>query len=370
MIIGVDAGCLSVVDERLRVGVYQLSYNLLDNLSKLDRLNKYLLYSFLPVSQDILSRFGENMGNRILRPRRFWLTARVSLEFLLRRPDIFLGLGQALPFFHPIKSIIFVYDLAFEYYQNCYPDTFNKLSRQTKYAACHSDKIIAISNSTKDDLIKLYGIPKRKIEVAYPGVDPIFKPQSSKKINKVKEKHNLKKPYFLFVGSLKPIKNIPRIIEGFYKFLKVTNKPYQLVLVGSDFWLDKKIPRYIKKMKLEKEIVNLGYLQRKELPGIYSGAIAFISPSLYEGFGIPLLEAMACSTPVITSNVGSMSEVVDDAGLLVNPENIDEIGKSLIEIVRNRDLRNRLKRRGLERVKKFSWKKFALKVLTAINSLK
>ena len=370
MIIGVDAGCLSVVDKRLKVGVYQLAFNLLSNLTKIDKANKYLLYSFLPISQKTLLNFGSNVENRVLRPKKFWLTGRISLEFLFKKPDMFLGLGQAIPILHSLKSIVFVYDLAFEYYQNCYPDTFNKLSKQTKYAASHSDKIIAISNSTRDDLIKLYDIPKRKIEVAYPGMDPIFKPQSLKKINEVKEKYHLKKPYFLFVGSLKPIKNIPRIMKGFYEFLKTTNNSYQLVLVGSDFWLDKKITKYIKKMGLEKKIINLGYLQREELPVIYSGATAFISPSLYEGFGIPLLEAMACGTPVITSRVGSIPEVVGDASLFVDPYSLDEIKESFIKITGNKGLRDTLKRKGLERVKKFSWNKFASEVLIAINNLK
>lgn len=370
MIIGVDAGCLSVVDERLKVGVYQLGYNLLNNLSKLDRVNKYLLYSFLSISQDVLSRLVENMKNKVLRPRRFWLTARVSLEFLLRRPDIFLGLGQALPFFHPVKSIIFVYDLAFEYYPDCYLDSFERLSRQTKFAVSHAEKIIAVSNSTKNDLRKFYKVDERKIKVIYPGVDSMFIPQPKKMIERIKAKYNLKKPYFLFVGSLKPIKNIPRIIEAFYQFSKQMGDSYQLILVGSDFWLDKKISKKIKKLKLVRKIKNLGYLPQEDLPAIYSGAIAFISPSLYEGFGLPILEAMACGTPVITSNISSMPEVVGDAALLVEPKNTDEITKSLIEIVKRKNLRNALKKKGLDRVKNFSWRKFAAETLNLISILK
>jgi glycosyltransferase involved in cell wall biosynthesis len=370
VIIGVDAGCLSVSDKRLQVGVYQLSFNLLKSLSRVDITNEYLLYSFSPISEDILSHFGPHMENRVLKPRKFWLTARVSLEFLLRKPDIFLGLNQALPIFHPMKTIIFVYDLAFEHFPNCYLDSFNKLSWQTRYAVYHSDKIVAISYSTKNNLIKLYGIRGEKIEVNYPGVDSIFTPQSRMEINRIREKYGLKVPYFLFVGSLKPIKNIPRIIEGFYRFLKQMKTPYQLVLVGSDFWLDKEIPRRIKQLKLKKEVLNLGYLPREELPGIYSGAIAFISPSLYEGFGIPLLEAMACGMPIVTSNVGSMPEVVDNAALLVDPKDTDEISEAFIKIAKSRNLQDTLKKRGLERVKNFSWEKFAQTIFNLINSLK
>lgn len=370
MIIGVDAGCLSIRDRRLKVGVYRLSFNLLNNLSQIDKTNRYLLYSFSPISQEILSYFGTNMENKVLRPRRFWLTVRVSLEFLLKKPDIFLGLSQSLPLFHPLKSIVFIYDLAFEYHPDCYPGSFNRLSRQTRYAVRHSDRIVTTSHSTKADLVKLYGIDEKGIEIIYPGVDSIFSPQPPKKVDRIKEKYRLEKPYFLFVGSLKPIKNIPRIIDGFYKFLRQIKKSYQLVIVGSNFWLDKKITKRIKQLKMEKEIVNLGYLPVQELPGIYTGAFVFVSPSLYEGFGLPLLEAMACGTPIITSNVGSMPEVVGDAAFLVNPENIDEISNALIEITKSSSLRDALRRKGLKRVKKFTWNRFATNVLSLIHNLK
>lgn len=367
MIIGVDTGCLSVGDKRLKVGVYQLSFNLLSNLSNLDRSNKYLLYSFSPISQEVLSHFGPNMNNKVLRPRRFWLTTRVSLEFVFKKPDVFLGLGQALPIFHPPKTIVFIYDLAFEYYPNCYLSSFNRLSRQTKYAVCHSDRIVAISNSTKDDLVKLYGVNKKKIEIVYPGVDSIFKPQPSIKIDRIKEKYLLKKPYFLFVGSFKPIKNIPRIIDGFYKFLKQMKKSYQLILVGSDLWLDQEIFKRIKQLRLKEKIVNLGYLPREDLPGIYGGAVAFISPSLYEGFGIPLLEAMACGTPVITSNIGSMPEVVGEAALLIDPNSADDIAQAMKQVAYHTTVYNMLQKRGLKQAKKFSWSKLARKVLKLIK---
>lgn len=361
--VGVDAGCLGVGENRLKVGVYQFAFSLLDELSRNDRENEYWLYSFTPIEKKVLERFGKKMRNKVLKPKKGWLTFRLSWEFLINRPDIFLGFGQALPFFHPLKSIVFVYDLSFEYFPECYPDSFKKLSWQTRHAARTVDRLVAISQSTKDDLVRLYGVNEEKIELIYPGVDPVFKPQSKKEISKIRKKYALRESYFLFVGSLKPGKNIPRIIEAFAKFLDKTEGVHQLVLAGSDFWLDQQIAATIKKLKLGREIKNLSYVSRKGLPALYSGARAFIAPSLYEGFGLPLVESMACGTPVITSNAGSMPEVVGEAGILVNPQSSEEIVRAMLKLESQSAVYDTLSKKGREQARKFSWKKAASQLL-------
>lgn len=370
MIIGVDAGCLSVENESLKVGIYHASLSLLKNLSKLDKKNKYLLYSFSPFSSKVLAQFGSNMENLVLSPRRFWSSLRLSLEFLLRKPDIFLGLSQALPLFHPLKTIIFVHDLAFEHYPKHYRNSFSKLSRQTRYATFCADKIVAVSQSTKDDLINLYSLDPAKIEVIYHGVDPIFSPQDGKEIKKIRRKYNLKKPFFLFLGSLKPIKNVPSLIEAFAMFLREIKKPYQLVLAGSKYWLDQEIIRRIKKFELSKEVLILGYLPIKDLPAMYSAAFAFVSPSFYEGFGMPILEAMACGTPVVTSDISSMPEVAGNAAILVDPYNIGEIKLALYKMATDKNLHSELRVKALARAKNFSWKIAAQKVLNKFTRLR
>lgn len=379
MIIGVDAGCLGVADERLKVGVYQLGFNLLKNLSKLDKKNNYSLYSFIPIEKKILDQFGTNFTNLVLQPQKGWLNLRLSWEFLVRKPDLFLGLGQALPLFHPVKSIVFVYDLAFEHYPNCYKDTYLRLSRQTKYAVKQSDRIIAISNSTKDDLVKFYNIDEEKIEVIYPGISDFSTPgvlrSDSPGVSLGRAPYFLpgvslrRSSYFLFVGSLKPIKNIPRIIEAFALFLKQAKKRYKLVLTGSDYWLDNEMKKMINRVKIKDSIINLGYVSRGDLSALYSGAKALVVPSLYEGFGLPILEAMACKIPVITGNTGSMPEVAGRAALLVDPFNIGEISQALYKIDQDEDLVAKLRKRGSERVKKFSWEKAAKKTLKIINHI-
>lgn len=363
MIIGVDAGCLGVSDKRLKTGVYRFSLGLLKRLTFFDRKNKYRLYSFTPLSKEVLSQFGNNTNNIVLRPKKGWMSLRVSLEFLLNSPDIFLGLSQALPLYHPHKSIIFVHDLAFEYYPDGYKKSYRRLSRQTKSAARNADKIISVSQSTKNDLIDLYGIEARKIAVIYHGVEPIFFPQPQKVIEKTIKKYLLDTPFFLFVGSLKSIKNIPRLISAYEQFLRKIKTPYKLILAGSNFWFDEKITQTIEKLKLKDKVKIIGYINDEDLPGIYSGATAFVSPSLYEGFGLPHLEALSCGIPVVGSNLSSLPEIIGDAGLLVDPKDTGMISDALFQLATNIRLQKKLKEKALSQAKKFSWEKSAKKLL-------
>jgi len=305
-----------------------------------------------------LDQFGANFTNLILKPQKGWLNLRLSWEFLVKKPDLFLGLGQALPLFHPVKSIVLVYDLAFEHYPNCYKDTHLRLSRQTKYAVKQSDKIVAISNSTKDDLVKCYNIDEGKIEVIYPGADPIFSTPGES----LRATPGVSCPYFLFIGSLKPIKNVPRIIEAFSLFLKKTKKRYELVLAGSDFWPDEEIMAVIKRLKMYKQISILGFVEREDLPPLYRGAKALVVPSLYEGFGLPILEAMAAGIPVVGSASGGIPDFLKDGrtGLLCDPRDPEDIADNIQRLLTDENLRHRVVQAGRELVKSdYDWDKIA-----------
>jgi len=359
MIVGVDAGCLGVSDERLKVGVYQVAYNLFKELARIDRVNEYQLFSFYPIEKKIMTCFGSRVRNIVLRPKRGWSKARLPLELKIHPVDVFLGLSQSLPY-SSSHNILFVYDLAYEHFPRAYPGSFKKLSKNTREGINLANKILTISNSTKNDLIKLYEAPSGKISVCYPGVGPNFKPRGRKK--------SFGRPYFFFVGALKKIKNIPRILEGFAYFLSREKKNYLLVLGGGDFWLDEEIEETIKKLSLKSHVVFPGYIKEEDLPSYLRGAIAFVSPSLYEGCGLTLLEAMACGLPVITSNVSAMPEIVGEAGILVSPDDPEDIARGLREVIDYDTTQyQRMVVRGLERTKQFSWKKFAKGVLGAVN---
>lgn len=362
MIIGVDAACLGVTDKRLKAGVYHFAVNLMQNLLSIDRKNKYLLYSFYPISKDLLKSFGPNACNRVLTPKKGWLNLRLSLEFLLRKPDIFLGLSQALPFYHPVKSFVYVHDLAFELYPQFYPGANPRLSRQTKFAVKNADRIVAVSNATKNDLTRLYGVDPRKIAVIYHGVEDRFKPGLLKVLPQI--------PYFLFVGSYKPGKNIPTIIKAFRLFLKNFKKPCRLVIAGSDYWEDTQANKLIKELNLEKQVKIAGFVREDELPRLYRGATAFVSPSFYEGFGMPILEALASGVPVITSPKGSITEIVGDAALLVDPEDYEGLGKAMLKVATDDKLRDRMIEKGLEKSKQFSWQKSAKELFNLYENIR
>lgn len=359
MIIGVDAAVLGVTDDRLKTGVFQFVLNLLVNLSRTDKENKYLLYSFDPIPKNILKKLGPNWTNLVLQPKKGWLNLRLSIEFMKNKPDIFLGMGQALPFYHPAKNILFVYDLAFEINPKHYPKSSQRLSNQTKFAAKKSDRIIAISSATKNDLVRLYNIDPGKINVIYPGVNEKFKQLLNVDKRKI--------PYFLFVGSYKPSKNIPAIVKAFGLFLKEIKKPFELILAGSDYRMDNEILEIIQKLKLDKLVKLKGFVSEKDLIQLYKNAAAFVSPSFYEGFGIPHLEAMASGVPVITSNRGSILEVTGDAAIIVEPDDIESIKNPMVTLATDDKIRSKLRKTGYLQVQKFSWEKSAKKLLRLLH---
>lgn len=368
MKIGVDAGCLAVKDERLKMGVFQVTFNLLEQLGKIDKKNSYYLYSFFPIKKEILARFGPKMRNVVVRPSFGWRHIWLPLRLFIQRNDVFLGPSQALPTHTFCPSVVIIHDLAFEYYSDFYSDFYRlrKISRQAAYKA---NKVIAVSNFTKSDLIEIYKVPKEKVSVSYEGCNSIFKKQTGEKNKKIKEKYKIEKEYFLFVGALKKSKNLPRILKAFSSFGKTSKKDFLLILVGSDCWLDKDIQKIIEEYSLKDKVKILGFVPQDDLPKLYSGALAFISPSLYEGFGITFLEAFACGCPVIAGAAGAMEEVIGKAGILVNPGDEKEIEKSLFKIADNEIFRKHLIEEGYKRLKYFSWKKFALDTLKVIESL-
>lgn len=292
MTIGVDAGALSIADDRLKLGVYRVTLNLLRELTKIDKKNTYRLYSFLPIPIN----FGPRMENRVLRPTRGWFSVRLPFELAAHPVDVFLGLSQAIPVSRA-RNIGFIYDFGY------LPQ--RKLLRNTTDLVKRSDHIVTISQAVKKDIRRRFG--ERNITVAYPGVEAIFRPAGPKYKNK--------NPYFLFVGALKRGKNIPFIISAFSKFQKDSKKPYDLLFAGSNLWRDPNIPKTIR---------FLGYVPDTKLAELYRGAVAFVSPSLVEGFCLPAAEALACATPVIVSNRGSFPEIVGKSGTLVDP--FDENG--------------------------------------------
>ncbi|AXI24805.1 glycosyl transferase family 1 [Methanofervidicoccus sp. A16] len=240
-----------------------------------------------------------------------------------------------------------------------------------------SDRIITISKHVKNDLVRHFSISEEKINVIYLGVNEHYKPIPENEIEKIKYKYNLKFPFILYVGSEQPRKNFPTLIKAFYKLkTKYGFNNIKLVKAGNpqiSKYKRKHIMKLIDKLNLQKDIIFTGYVPEEDLPALYNAADLFVYPSIYEGFGLPPLEAMACGTPVITSNTSSLPEVVGDAGIMVDPYDVDGLSKAMYEVLTNDGLREELRKKGLERAKLFSWKECAeehLKVYEEVYNMK
>jgi glycosyltransferase involved in cell wall biosynthesis len=363
MKIAVDAGCLGVLDERLKVGVYNFASNILIELSKIDTENTYLLYSFHPIDKYLLKKLGPNMSNVIVRPMKGWLRVWLPIRMISDRVNVFLALGQAVPprMSPTIQTIGVIYDLAFEKYKEEYGDSYTRLHVNTQYVAKKSKHILTISETVKKEIHKMYKTPLTNISVVSLGVRQFVKKKDTKTLPKGK--------YFLYVGSLKKIKNVPVILQAYEKFSLSTKREVELVLVGGNKWKDTNIEKVLNKMSdgtIEK-ISFRGYADDSEIHSLYKNAIAFVSPSLDEGFGLPFLEAMSEGCPVIGSDAGAIPEVVGKAGILVNPTDVQSLTRAMIDVYESPELRAKLSKKGLERSHAYSWEYGAKTVYTCLQ---
>lgn len=246
-------------------------------------------------------------------------------------------------------------------------DKFKKLfTGYSIKAMAKADKIITISEKTKEDLIKYTKIPDEKIKTIYLGVDSKFQVLTDETIQKLKKEYSLPPNFILYLGSEQSRKNFIFLIKSFYYLKKRYNLKIKLVKVGRP-QIDKKQRQktfeLIKKLNLTNDIIFIDYIPEKDLTTLYNAANLFVYPSLYEGFGLPPLEAMACGTPVITSNTSSLPEVVGNAGIMIDPKNIQELTDAMYNVLKNPELEKELSKKGLKRAKMFSWEKTAKETL-------
>lgn len=412
MIIGADGGALAVTDDRLRVGVYKVSLRLLENLTHKYNSNNYRIYSHQGIGESVL-QWGTRVENRVSPIPKGYMHVWMPIELFKNPVDVFLGLSQILPGLSmtthiitcrdvwqdvakvaavlrrfgnhrkksgfisrseskaapnrisssrrfPPKYIGFIYDLAFLWYPDAFPDSHVRLTNQTADLALRADHIITISEATKEDIVGSYRVPKEKITVAYPGIDRVFSANG--------DRHRHARPYFLSVGALKRQKNIPFLLRAFRQYLDSGAERTDLVLIGGNFWPDPEIRKTIASLRLEGAVKVMGTVPDAELPSYYRGALAFVSPSLREGFGLPVAEAMASGCPVIVTDSGSYPEIVGDAGIVVDRDSSTAMSQAMSRVSRDRVLAASLKTKGIKRAKTFRWETFAGTVMDAINS--
>lgn len=365
MNIGIDGSRITTAD---RTGVDGYTYNLINSLGKVDNQNKYIIYfNKIPQYFDISH---PSIVTRYIPLTRFWTQIRLAFECLIKPPEILFVPAHTIPVIRrpKVKTIVTIHDLGAEflaeYHQ--FPQKIY-LNWSTKYVAKNATHIIAVSENTKKDLIKQFKVNPKRISIVHEAVNTdIFYPRNNTEIENVRKEFGLTKPYLLFVGTIQPRKNLLALIKA---FSKIKNKNIDLVLAGKPGWLCEEIYQAPEKFGVENRVKFLGYVPEEKLPALYSGAQIFTFPSLYEGFGLPLLEAMATGLPVLTSNSSAMPEVSGGNALLVNPKKIESISSGLNYLLSSPLKRQKLRKNGFEWVKNFTWEKTALETIAVFEKV-
>jgi len=289
-----------------------------------------------------------------------WFEMSLPSLFDKLKPDLFLSPDGFLSLKAKTKSIAVFHDLNFEHYPEDIPFWTRKYYRHffPKYAA-KAVRIVTVSEFSKADIAKQYHVPPDKIDVVFDGASEVYRPLPIEEKAKVRKQYANGHPYFVFIGSLHPRKNLVNLFKAFDLFKKSTPTGTKLLIVGARKWWTRDIDVAFNKMIFSNDVIFTGRLELEELSRVLGGAVALAYISYFEGFGIPIIEAFRCETPVITSNITSMPEVAGDAALLINPFNPESIAEALYKTSQYESLRNDLISRGLRRKDLFSWQKTA-----------
>jgi len=349
--------------------------NLLDVFGKLDQQDEFLLYHKKNFNSLLKPKWFGNYKERKIDYDLAWTQTRFPFELIKDKPDVLWMPIQQIPFLvkGKIKTVVTIHDLAFKIFPECF--TFQdrmKLNFFTDTAIKRAEKLIAVSQSTKKDILKFYPKVKvEKIKVVYHGFDrEVFSKSvrdlaSSEKIGKF----NLGEDYLLYVGAIQPRKNLGVLIEAFEAIKKKLNQQkLKLVLVGEVAWLSTEILEKVKKSKFASDIILTGRVDFGQLVEIYRQAKIFVFPSLYEGFGLPVLEAWASGVPVVVANNSSLTEIGDEAVEKFDGQSSVELIEKLTDLLDNEAKRQALVAKGLARLDFFSWEKCAEETLKILKS--
>lgn len=307
----------------------------------------------------------ENLRVRYLRSISWRAWSAWAFPRALREDGIHVAHVQyTIPPGVPCPVVTSIHDVSFKRHIEFFPLTDRLiLDMGVKRSAKRASRILAISSYTKRELLELYRIPPAKITVIYPGVDKQFRPMDMEAARQViGEKYGIRSPFVLTVGVIQPRKNLQRLLEAFAKFKGVWQSVHQLIIAGKYGWMETGLERRIERLGLVGDVVLTGYVPYEDLPAFYSAADVFVYPSVYEGFGLPPLEAMACGTPVITGDRTSLPEVVGDAGMMVDPHDVDALAGAILRVSSSDSLRAEMSAESLKQAGKFSWDDMARQV--------
>jgi glycosyltransferase involved in cell wall biosynthesis len=377
MRIGIDISL--TIGEKAGIGNY--CHNLVRSLGTIDHKNKYLLFPFYYYIFHPDFKKTERPSHKNFRVNLHWLSKKI-IEYLWQAKsvprrwffpavDVLHSTTFCVPKTGYKKLVVTIYDISFLTHPAYHLDeTVAHCHKGTLEAVAHADKIIVISEHTKKDLIHYYHCDPQKIAVTLLGVDERFKRvDDAARIAAAKKKYGITTKFIFNIGSIEPRKNITGLVEAYAQLPGHLQDEYGLIIGGGKGWKNSALYETVARLKLEDRVRFIGFVDDEDLPYLYNGATIFVYPTFYEGFGLPVLEAMACGCPVISSNVSSIPEVVGAGGLLVNPEITNEIAAAMGSLLSDTKVRAELSAQGLLQAARFSWLKCAQETLKVYEEL-
>jgi glycosyltransferase involved in cell wall biosynthesis len=359
-------------------GVGSYTRGLLAGLSAIDAENDYLLYSYVdfPDAPQPLLPHKPNFSLRRLSLvgehwQRLWYRADLPSKEALEAVDVLHSTFFNAPKEHSGALVVTIYDASFVLQPQFHTEA-NRLHclQGTLNAALYADRVIAISMQTKQDLMDYFSIPEERIRLIHAAPSKIYYPERDVKVIRgALARLGIFRDFILFVGSLEPRKNLKTLLQAYARYGQRYSGEELLVVAGGKGWLNDDLSHVVAELGISDRVKFLGYIEEADLRVLYSAAKLFVYPSIYEGFGLPPLEAMACGAPVITSNTSALPEVVGDAAIVTDPHDSEELCQAMRLVLGDRGRRSKMRQQGLERAKRFSWERAARETLAVYREI-
>ena len=364
MLIGIDAS--RAVTSR-RTGTEYYSLRLIQALLALDSPHKFRLYFNRFHAETFSDLDVQRVELRVIPFARLWTHIRLGAEVTRRPPGVLFVPAHVLPLLTRVPAVATVHDLGYRYFPSAHPRRQRwYLDWSTRHNARTAQVIVADSAATKTDLVNHYGTDPARTVVAYPGIDEQLSPvDDPAEVAATKQRYGIVDTYLLHIGTLQPRKNLARLVQVFGQV--TAGSTMQLVLAGKKGWFYDELYAEVGSLGLQDRVRIVGYIADEDKAALLTGAVAYVFPSLYEGFGFPALEAQACNTPLICSRSSSLPEVAGAGALYFDPVDSDDLAQALIRVLRDENLRTRLIEEGRRNVQRFSWHSCAVRVMGALE---
>lgn len=373
MVIAVNTRFL--IHDRLE-GIGWFSYETLKRISQQHPEHQFHFIFDRPYHPSMI--FADNVTAHVIGPQArhpflWYAWFQWSLPALINKikPDVFVSPDGYTSTAIKVPNLLVIHDLAFEHFADHHPTLVRKFLQyySPKYAK-NATRIATVSEYSRQDIAQRYGVDPMKIDKVYNGVNNAYKPISAENAQATRNKYTQGQPYFMYAGSINPRKNVVRLLLAFDEYKKTTNAPDKLLLVGAKGWKTGDVHQTLNSLEFKADVIQTGHMGLEQLVPIVASAKCMLYVSLFEGFGIPIVEAMRCGVPVVTSNTSSMPEVAADAALIVDPSHTDSITDAMVKLHNNPELAKELGQKGLERSKAFSWDNAAADLWASIEKVK